>query len=161
MTADTGMLAGLGLDEVPDRLPETEYAGFVFDLKVVNYKDTAKGKAIVMTYKVADGKFKGETQDHWQSANAHDGMQQKKFLKQMFTNIGVPESKINSVTKEDVVGTPVFFTIKHNGNFVNVTNVKLRSAENGQAVKDYETAHGIGEAVVTTPKTSQDIADLL
>lgn len=119
-----GFLSGLGLDEV-EGLPNGGYNAFVFDAKVVSLKDAAKGKRLVITYKIADGKFKGETVDEWKSCNPFDDYKTKGWLKKRILSLGVPEDRIDSLSPTDLVGTEVFIKVKKNGDFINVNDVQL------------------------------------
>lgn len=126
---DLGFLADLGLDEVesdPNHLPDATYLGYLTKVKVQPYKDKAKGKAIILTYKVSDGEHKDKTVDEWKSANSFDEPRKKAWLKQRLLSLGVPESRMNAVNPDDLVGTAVLFTVKKNGDYINVTSVKLR-----------------------------------
>lgn len=129
MTADTGFLADLGLDNVetdPNHLPDSTYFGFLTECKVIHYKDASKGKALVFTYKVGEGEHKGKTIDEWKSANSFDEPSKKSWLKQRILSLGVPESRINSLNPEDLAGTAVKFTVKQKGEYRNVTFVSVR-----------------------------------
>ena len=151
-----GFLADLGLDTIesdPNAIPDNKYPAFVYDAKVVKYKDTSKGQALVLTYKIADGAHKGKTVDEWKSCNPFDDARQKGFLKQRLVGIGIPESKINDLDPDDLKGLPVTITTKKNGEY---TNVRF-------AVKRDEDDLG-GENVPASSSpagSSSSIADLL
>lgn len=49
------------------------------------------------------------------------------YLKRLLTNLGVPEERMNNVEPEDIVGAEVYITVRKNGEYTNVTSVKLRS----------------------------------
>lgn len=129
MTTDAGFLADLGLDDVetdPNHLPDATYLGYVTDAKVVHYKDSSKGKALVFTYKVSEGEHRGKTIDEWKSANSFDEPTKKSWLKNRLVSLGVPDSKMGSVSPEDLTGIAVKFTVKQKGEYRNVTFVALR-----------------------------------
>lgn len=150
-----GFLNDLGLDSVesdPGTFPDGKYRGFLFDCKMVQYKDTSKGQALVLTYKIADGPHKGKTIDEWKTANAFDDAQKKSWLKQRITSLGVPESRLNSVEPNDLIGTEIIFTKKQKGEYHNVTYVEVATADNTLPVPSQPTA-SVG--------ASDDISDLL
>ena len=126
-----GFLADLGLDEIdedPNAFPDGTYNAYLTEAKVVNLKDSAKGKRLVLTYKIADGPHKGKTIDEWKSINAFDSARDKAFLKSRILSLGIPESRISSLDVNDLVGTEVRITKKQNGQYRNVTNVVLGHA---------------------------------
>lgn len=130
LDVDGGIFADLGLDEVdadPNHLPDSTYRGVVYDAKIVHYKDAAKGKALVLTYKVTDPEsiHKGKTIDEWKSANKFDDAQKKGWLKNRLISLGVPESRIAQVSVKDLIATDIFFTVKKKGEYINVTFVRL------------------------------------
>jgi hypothetical protein len=121
-----GIFADLGLDVDFDNFPSATYSGYVTEAKVINYKDAAKGRAMVLTYKVADeGEHKGKTIDEFKSCNKFDDATKKKWLKIRLLSLGVPESRLSEVNPSDLVGTAVFFTTKKNGEYTNVSTVKV------------------------------------
>lgn len=124
-----GFLSDLGLDNVeadPNHLPDATYLGYLTDCKVVQFKDVSKGKAVVFTYKVDEGEHKGKTIDEWKPANTFDDATKKAWLKQRLLSLGVPESRINAVNPDDLIGTAVKFSVKQKGEYRNVTFVALR-----------------------------------
>lgn len=144
MTTANGFLADLGLDSVesdPNHLPDATYVGALFDCKVVHYKDASKGKAVVFTYKVTEGEHKGKSIDEWKSANAFDEPSKKAWLKQRMLSLGVPESRINAVNPDDLIGTAIKFTVKQKGEYRNVTFVTLAD----ENVADDESTFSIGD----------------
>lgn len=133
----TGFLSDLGLDKIdddPNEVPAGKYTGFLFDARVVELKDAAKGKRLVLTYKVADeGAHKGKTVDEWKSVNPFDDARTKGFLKQRMKSLGVPEERLGSITPDDLIGTPVNFTVKKNGEYTNVTFVEVRDGNSSES----------------------------
>jgi hypothetical protein len=150
----TGFLADLGLDTIeddPNALPDSKHAGYVFDAKVVSYKDTAKGKALVLTYKVSEGTHKGKTCDEFKSCNAFDDASKKGWLKQRVKSLGVPEEKLATLDPKDLIGIPVWFTTKKNGDYTNVRFVEVRD-ENATVVDDT-----VPEQAVTSAAGIEDL----
>jgi len=120
-----GILAGLGLDEVVDGLAAGVYKGNVFNAKVQDLP--GKGKFLIFTYKVndPDSRYHGESVDEWFSLDPNATNVKKRFLKQRLESLDVPESRFSSFNPNDVIGTDVFFTVKINGQYTNVTKVAL------------------------------------
>jgi hypothetical protein len=156
MTENTGILADLGLADVPDGLPEAQYLGNVFNCKVQPYKDVAKGRALIFTYKVndPDNPMHGETVDEWHSINSFDTPTKKRFLKARLLSLGIPENRMNQFSPQDVIGLAVFFTVKKNGQYTNVTDVRLIE---GGDVKSAAT----GATATAAAPSGVDVDDLL
>lgn len=155
-----GFLADLGLDTVesdPNAIPDNKYPAFVFAANIVKYKDTSKGQALVLTYKIADGPHKGKTVDEWKSANSFDTVQQKGYLKQRLVQIGIPESKLNELDPDDLVGLPVTITTKKNGEY---TNVRYAAARDENDLGDANSAP-VSNGASSSAGSSASIADLL
>lgn len=95
----------------------------------------------VITYKVVSGEFEGKTQAEWFKLGVphYDDAgnlvkieftmseQAKSFYKMRLENLGVPESKMNSLKPEDLIGFDVNFQVKKNGQYQNVAAVELRT----------------------------------
>lgn len=155
-----GFLADLGLDSVeadPNALPDNTYPAFVYDAKMVAYKDTSKGKALVLTYKIADGPHKGKTIDEWKSANSFDDARQKGFLKQRILSLGIPETKIADLDLDDLKGLAVTIKTKKNGQYTNVNYAAPRD-ENAPSPSD---SGGASVGASAGAGSSSSIADLL
>lgn len=133
IASDAGILAGLGLEEVPDHLPDGTYPAYLTEAKVINLKDN-KGQSLVFTYKVdlPGSQINGETIDEFKSINPADDNQKKKFLKMRLESLGVPSTRFAQFNPKDVVGLAVTITVKTKGQYTNVTNVTLRN-ESGSA----------------------------
>lgn len=133
----TGFLNDLGLDNVeadPNYMADGEYPGFVYDAKVITKKKDGTTQ-LVLTYKAAPEapKHSGQTQDEFYKIGAAPGNPasgpseaNKSWLKRRMLSLGVPESKINEIDVTDLVGTPVFFTIKHANGYQNIGDVRTR-----------------------------------
>jgi uncharacterized protein involved in high-affinity Fe2+ transport len=131
-----GFLADLGLDEIdddPNAFPDGTYNAYLTEAKVVALKDAAKGKRLVLTYKIFDGDHKGKTIEEWKGINKFDSARDKAWLKSRMLSLGVPEDKINSISPDDLTGIAVRITKKQNGQYRNVTNVVLGHAGEEEA----------------------------
>ena len=47
------------------------------------------------------------------------------FLKMRLKSLGVPETRMNTLQPEDLVGTDVVITVKKNGESTNITKVEI------------------------------------
>ena len=162
--SDSGVLANLGLDEVPDGLPDGMYPGFLYDAKIVDLKND-KGRALVFTYKVDQpgSKLHGETIDEFKSINPGDDNTKKRFLKQRLESLGVPSTRFNVFQPKDVVGTAVEFTVKTNGEYKNVSKVELRSENSGNSnvTGNGQPAGTVTGTTASPSGASAPLADLL
>jgi hypothetical protein len=129
-----GFLSDLNLQDVSDPFdfPDGKYQGWLFDATIQPYKDAEKGNALILTYKIDDPNqpdHKGKTIQEWFSiSNVPSNTAQKKgFLKRRLESLGIPESRHNDVEVSDLIGLPVIFSKKRNGDYNNVTYVELRS----------------------------------
>lgn len=128
------------VDEDPNAFPDGTHKASVYKAEVVKYKDASKGKAIVFTYRLQEGDHKGKDIQEWQSANSFDTSTKKSYLKRRLLSLGIPESRLNTLTMEDLsdlIGTMVFITKKQNGQYHNITNVRL---DDGSAAAEAQTA---------------------
>lgn len=157
-----GFLADLGLDSVeadPNAIPDGKYAAYVYDAKIVAYKDTSKGKALVLTYKIAPGSIhSGKTVDEWKSCNKFDDARSKGYLKQRILSLGVPENRMADLDPNDLKGTAVYITTKKNGEYTNARMVEVRdeSTTAPNQVSADEWQNGTSSAA-----SSSDVSDLL
>ena len=164
MTTDAGFLNDLNLDEVeadPNFISDGPHPGFVFDSKVVTKKDGSKSWVIIFKVAPDDEKFAGKTQDEWYSLTvSKDGElvapspDQKSWLKKRALSLGVPESQIKTFKPADVIGTAVFFGIRHKNGYQNVGEVTLRDEATGQAVVSEAPAQ-------VAPAAQSNVNDLL
>jgi hypothetical protein len=132
-----GFLSDLSLDTVSDDVnafPDGTYEAFLYEAKLIQYKDTSKGQALVLTYKIADGPHSGKTIDEWKSCNAFDDERAKGWLKARIKSLGVPESRYDTVDPEDLVGIKLLISKKQKGEYHNVTSVKLSDGSSSSSV---------------------------
>lgn len=122
----------------PNFLPEGKYPAFLYDLKI---KDIQKNntRALIISYKISDldsenqGKTKTEFKTLPKMENGvyadDDSKRNAAFLKQRLLSLGVPESELNDMKREDLLGTPVWITIKQVKEYYNISAVELRETE--------------------------------
>lgn len=142
-----GFLNDLGLENVsedPNHIADGLYRAFVYGSEVRTKQSTGT-KSWVLTYKIAPGQqHAGQTQQEWFDLDPKgDNAELKRsFLKKRVLSLGVPESKINSIQPNDLVGIEVSMKIVHRNGYQNVGNIDLAGGG-------------------ATPAASADIADLL
>lgn len=126
------MFQELGLEDavVPGTLPDGTYKAFVYEAKPGSNK--AGKPYLILTYKVNDpgGVFHEATIDEWKSASRDDDAKTKGYLKQRLSSLGVPDSRMGSLTPQDLVGTEVLITVKNKDNYCNVVKVALVDGAN-------------------------------
>lgn len=152
----SSLIGSLGLDDVqsdPNALPDGRWAGEVFKSELVNNKKNST-VAHVITYKVTEGKRKGAQRTDWNTlgkdpvfAEGHDGDfahlesmtntmddTAKRWYKKIFTDLGIPEAEVSNTSPEDLVGLPVTFGTKKNGEWINISFVELRKPTAGAGI---------------------------
>ena len=144
----TGFLNDLGLSSAnadPNFLPEGRYPAFISGLKIKDTqatKDKPAGKALIITYKISplDSENVGKTKTEFKTLPAvnPDGsytdevsVRNAAYLKQRLLSLGVPEDEMDTMSQEDLLGTPVWITMVQSGDYYNVRNVELREEESG------------------------------
>jgi len=124
------LFASMGLDNVEadvNHIADGVYPAFVYESTTVVAKTgkNAGKTSWVVTYKIAEGQFKGRTQQEWFSLDpANETV--KPWLKRRILSLGVPETKIGDFQPADVVGTAVTVKIQTKDGYQNVRDVKLR-----------------------------------
>lgn len=149
----TGFLNDLGLSTAPkdpNFLPEGTYPAFISKLSIKGTRTKDReGKALIITYKIAEidkenqGKHKtefkplplvkldskGKPVKNPDGSLAYESEESKKnasYLKLRLMSLGVPESELDSMSQENLLGTPVWIDIKQVGEYYNIVGVKLR-----------------------------------
>jgi len=129
------LFKSMGLDEVEadvNHIADGVYPAFVFESTVVTAKTgkNAGKDSWVLTYKIAEGQYKGRTQQEWFSLDPANTTV-KPWLKRRIISLGVPETKVGEFEPADVVGTAVTVKIQTKEGYQNVRDVKLQ--ESGSA----------------------------
>ena len=133
----------------PNYLPEGKYPAFVSDLKINDIPakpDKPASKALIITYKISsdDAENQGKEKTEFKSlpkvpvmlengdVNPQADADDKKnasYLKLRLLSLGVPDgAELDSMKREDLLGTPVWITMVPSGTFMNVRNVELRES---------------------------------
>ena len=125
-----GFLNDLGLENVeadPNHIADGTYPAYVFGSEVRLKKDHSK--SWVLTYKIAPeaAKHSGQTQAEWfdLEPKGENAELKKSFLKKRILSLGVPESKINEVNPDDLIGIKVSLKIIHKNGYQNVGDISL------------------------------------
>lgn len=144
------LLDSLGLDDVeadPNFLADGKYAGEVFKSEIVVTNDKKdkdqQNVAHVITYRVTDGPRKSAQKAEWFNLGinpvfsedaAHTLVsftstmtaQAKPWYKKRWTDLGTPEAEVGKADVKTLVGKPVIFGIKTNGEYKNISFVELK-----------------------------------
>lgn len=133
-----GFLNDLGLDSVeadPNHIADGLYPAFVYGSEVRLKKDQTK--SWVLTYKIAPeaAKHSGQTQAEWfdLEPKGENAELKKSFLKKRILSLGVPESKINEVNPDDLIGIKVNVKIVHRNGYQNVGDVTVTEGTTASA----------------------------
>lgn len=111
------------------------YEAVVSDVEVKDNKDkTLKG--LWITYTITGETENGKNVSEWKTIPAPadpknpsaEDKRSMSFLKMRLSSLGIPESRMNSVQPEDLIGTEVAITVKKNGEYTNVTKVEALTA---------------------------------
>lgn len=126
-----------GASDNPFAIPDDTYPCVVKDLTV---KKNAKGNmGMTVTYKVTEGEYAGrEITEYRRMPHSTDAepldeakkAQSLSYIKRTLSSLGIPEARMNSVTKEDLVGIDCYVSTQQNGDFTNVRNVTLERGAN-------------------------------
>lgn len=120
----------------PFKLPPNVYEATVTDVKVGDTQDGSK-TGMTITYTVStDDEHDGKSVREWKQIPRpadpkNPAVEDKKamsWLKARLLDLGIPESRINSVTPDDLIGKEVTITVAEgkNPSFMNVNRVTLR-----------------------------------
>lgn len=126
----------------PNFLPEGKYPAFVSKL---NTKETKSGNALIITYKIdpLDAENQGKIKTEFKSLPTidketgqyadDDSKRNAAFLKQRLISLGVPDGpEMDTLSQEDLLGTPVWITILKTGDYYNIRQVELREEGSGE-----------------------------
>ena len=134
-----GDLDVAGAADDPFSVPDDTYECFVTNAEVKPTKDGTK-RGLNLTYRIASGDHEGKNISEWknipivpkgQEPSAEDKTSLS-WLKQRLSSLGVPESRMNSLTDPGtLVGIHVYVTVKKNGDYTNVRNVTMVNEVDG------------------------------
>ena len=116
-------------EDNPWMVPANTYEADLYEVEVKPNKAGDK-KNLILTYKISSGEHTGKTvTEYKQVPSGSDTPEDKKaasYIKQRLSTLGVPESRMNTVEVNDLVGTPVTIKVTVNGEYTNVAKVDLR-----------------------------------
>jgi hypothetical protein len=117
----------------PWAIPDNTYECVVSDLEV---KQNKKGNmGMILKYKVISGEYEGSEISeykripHPKDAEILEGKKKSdalSYIKMRLASLGIPESRMNDVTKDDLVGIECYVSTKDNDGFTNVRNITLQ-----------------------------------
>ena len=116
----------------PWAVPANTYEMNVYTAEVKRDKNEALGLEIV--YKISSGEHEGKTVREWKTipepADAKnltpDEQKAASYLKMRLLSLGIPESRMNGMNINDILGTEVVVKVTVNGEYTNVARVELR-----------------------------------
>lgn len=123
--------------EEPFGVPDNTYAMAISDVVTKPNKDGDMGMTI--TYTVTEGEYKGEKVTEYKrvphKSDKHplddrDAAKARGWIKVRLESLGIPESRMNSIKKEDLIGTDCYVSTQRNGQYTNVRNVQLARPDN-------------------------------
>ena len=126
-----GLFGDLDIESAADdpfAVPDNTYYCYVTDMVA---KAAQSGKnGLNIEYTVNVGEHKGKKIREWKripdGAESDDDKNAMSYIKSRMLDLGVPAERINSVTKDDVVGTYVAVTVKTKGEYQNVNKVVIK-----------------------------------
>lgn len=141
----------------PFGIPADTYDAVISDIIIKEPKQVTddKGAApfFILEYTIEGGDYDSKTQQEWKrmpSTDSNDpgyrlsaeGKQRASFIKSRLLSLGIPESRVDTVGRDDLIGIKVRITIKKNGDYTNIpqNGVELREppqvgfSEEGAAV---------------------------
>lgn len=132
-----GLFDGLDVASAADNPFEVEpgtYDAVVTGVETKPTKDESKiGLNIEFTIEQPGGPMDGRKVMEWKQipsdVTTAEGARAASFLKQRLANLGVPESRMNDVDSDDLIGTECVVSVKKNGEYTNVTKVALRQEQ--------------------------------
>lgn len=104
-------------------------------LTKVEIKDTRDmtKKGLALEYEITGGENKGSTISEWKNyprpADPKNPTADEKrdlaFIKARLLSLEVPETKMNSLNPEDIIGTEVYIKMTTKGEYQNITDLKV------------------------------------
>lgn len=131
-----------GAADNPFAIPDDTYEAVVSDLEVKK-NDTKGTTGMTVKYKVTAGEYIGREiteyrripkKDDKEPLSEEKAAQARSYIKRTLSRLGIPEDRMNSVTRDDLVGIQCYVSTTMNGDFINVRDVTLsRPADVGSA----------------------------
>lgn len=138
-----------GAADNPFTVPDNTYPFVVSDFEVKR-NEKSGNTMMLITYKIREGEHEGfEIVDRTRVPAPGDKdiltgkklEDAKSYIKMRLAALGVPEAKMNTVTKEDIVGIECYATTQQNGDFQNLKagSVRLTLDDSAGAVSSSTT----------------------
>jgi hypothetical protein len=142
-----GELDVASAEDDPFKVPPNVYDAVLSDIKVGPTNDNSKtGMTLIFT--IESGPQKGKTVREWKhlptpadpKAPSDEDKRAMSFLKARMMDLGIPESRVNSVGRDDLIAKEVKITVKEGkGGFMNVSKVVLRQDNAAAVIAGSET----------------------
>ena len=122
----------------PWLVPANTYEMTVYTAEVKRDKNEALGLELV--YKISSGEHEGKTVREWKiipepadpkNLTAEEN-KAASYLKMRLLSLGIPESRMNAMNVNDILGTEVVVKVTVNGEYTNVARVELREGATPQ-----------------------------
>lgn len=127
-----------GAADNPFAIPDDTYECVVSD--VVTKKNQKGNMGMTVTYTISDGQYKGRKiteyrryphKDDADVLNEADAANARSYIKRTLARLGIPEDRMNSVDKSDLIGIQCYVSTQQNGDFTNVRDVNLTAPASG------------------------------
>ncbi len=131
-----------GAADSPWAIPDNTYPAVVTDLIVK--ENSAGNMGMTFKYKIREGEHEGTDVSEYKRLPSSvdkeplsEGEKNKAmaYIKLRLNSLGIPEARMNSIEKEDVIGIECYISTKMTGDFINVRQVTLTS--------DVDTSGGV------------------
>lgn len=115
----------------PWLVPANTYEATVYTAEVKRDKNEILGMEII--YKISNGEHEGKTVREWKiipepqdpKNMTPDEKKATSYLKMRLRSFGIPESRMNSMNINDILGLEVIVKVTVNGEYTNVSRVDL------------------------------------
>jgi hypothetical protein len=116
----------------PWLVPANTYEANIYSAEIKRDKNENLGLELI--YKIANGEHEGKTVREWKVVPepadpknmTADEKKQTSYLKMRLRSFGVPESRMNSMNINDILGLEVIIKVIINGEYTNVARVDLK-----------------------------------
>lgn len=129
----------LDLEDAPDdpnAIPDDTYKAFLVDVKQGPTQKDPQKIGTTFKFKISEGKYDGREVTEWKSSMKDDDEQTKGYLKARLLSLGIPEDRLSTVEKDDLVGKEVRITVKNRNGYTNIQRCVLESADSEKGTFD-------------------------
>lgn len=131
-----------GAADNPFAIPDDTYEAVVSDV-VVKRNDDKGTTGMTVKYKVVAGEHAGREiteyrripkKDDKEPLSEEKAAQARSYIKRTLSRLGIPEDRMNTAGRDDLVGIQCYVSTTMNGDFINVRDVTLgRPADLGSS----------------------------